>query len=420
MERVEPSILTTLPLSVKPAVATYRRLAMIAAALAFIVFAAVAGYRFLVPAQPIVSVTRGLLVQTIVASGRVHAPQRVDIGSRITGGVAAIPVREGQTVKAGDTLIVLDAAEAQAGVAQAQAAVLQARGRLRQLRDFNLPTAVQAERQAEVNLENARRQYDRNRQLNARGFMGQSQLDDARRAFDTAQSQRHSARLQVATNAPGGSDYALAQAALRQAEANLRGAQSREAYTLIRSPVDGTLIARDVERGDVVQPGKALMVLSPSGATQLVAQIDERNLASLKLGQHAVASADAYPDQRFAAELVYINPGIDAQRGSVEARFDVQPPPAYLRQDMTVSIDVEVARRQDAMVVPMEAVHYTSTAPWAWKYKDGRIWRQPLRLGVHDAGRAEVLGGLQPGDRLALGTGLHEGQHVRVATGKAQ
>ncbi len=59
----------------------------------------------------------------------------------------------------------------------------------------------------------------------------------------------------------------------------------------------------------MVQPGKVLMVLSPSGETQLVLQIDERNLAKLKLGQKALASADAYPAQRFAAELVYINPG---------------------------------------------------------------------------------------------------------------
>ena len=70
----------------------------------------------------------------------------------------------------------------------------------------------------------------------------------------------------------------------------------------------------------MVQPGKVLMVLSPAGETQLVLQIDERNLGRLKLGQRALASADAYPQERFAAELVYINPGVDAQRGTVEVQ----------------------------------------------------------------------------------------------------
>ncbi len=76
----------------------------------------------------------------------------------------------------------------------------------------------------------------------------------------------------------------------------------------IEAPVDGTLIARNVERGNVVQPGKALMVLSPAGATQLVVQIDEKNLNLLQIGQEALASADAYPGERFAARIVYMNP----------------------------------------------------------------------------------------------------------------
>ena len=107
----------------------------------------------------------------------------------------------------------------------------------------------------------------------------------------------------------------------------------------------------------MVQPGKVLMVLSPVGETQLVLQIDERNLARLKLGQQALASADAYPAERFAAELVYINPAVDPQRGTVEVKLRVPAPPAYLRQDMTVSVDIEVDRHADALALPANAVH---------------------------------------------------------------
>jgi hypothetical protein len=89
-----------------------------------------------------------------------------------------------------------------------------------------------------------------------------------------------------------------------------------------------------------VQPGKVLMVLSPKADMQLVLQIDEKNLHLLRLKQAAVASADAYPDQKFDAELVFINPRVDPLRGSVEVKLTVPKPPAYLQQDMTVSVDL--------------------------------------------------------------------------------
>ena len=156
------------------------------------------------------------------------------------------------------------------------------------------------------------------------------------------------AELQVFTASPGGSDYVMAETQLGQAQANLETAESRLGYATISAPRDGVLITRNVERGAVVQPGKALMVLAPAGETQLVLQIDERNLGKLALGQKALASADAYPDQRFAAVVSYINPGIDITRASVEVKLTVADPPDYLRQDMTVSVDIEVAAKDRA------------------------------------------------------------------------
>src|SRR6185437_16754598 len=91
------------------------------------------------------------------------------------------------------------------------------------------------------------------------------------------------------------------------------------------------------------------------GETQIDVRIDEKNLAQLAIGQRALASADAFPADRFTAVLFYINPGVDSLRGSVEMKLRVPDPPAYLRQDMTVSVDVEVARRAGALVVPPTA-----------------------------------------------------------------
>jgi HlyD family secretion protein len=359
---------------------------------------------------------RSDLVQTVVASGRIITPRRVSIGPVTTGRVARIPVNEGQSVKRSDILIALDDGDERAAVAQAQAAVAQAEAKIRQLRELGLPAAEQSLVQAEAQAVQARRQYERSLELKEKGFVSQSALDDAKRNLDVAESQLRAARLQVKTNSPAGSDFALAQTALAQARANLEVAQSRLDDTVIRAPVDGVLIGRAVEPGNVVQPGKELMALAPAGETQIVVQIDEKNLSQLKLGQKALGSADAFPRERLAAEVIYINPGIDAQRGSVEVKLRVANPPDYLRQDMTVSVDIAVARRADVVVVPADAVREAGGArPWVLAVNGRRAERRPVKLGLRGDGRVEIVEGVAPGDRLvpAANVGVKTGDRVR-------
>ena len=369
------------------------------------------------PRMPVYVVEQGDILQTVVASGRVETPLRVDVGAQITGRVALIPVAEGQSVSNGQLLIALEDSEARAAVAAARATVLQDQARLRQLRDAALPTAAHALRRAQATTQNARAQYERLQELKARNLSSQAELDTAKMNLDVAESDMHSAQLQVDTYGPTGSDYRLAETTLQQSLANLRAARARLDYTRITAPMDGTLIARDVERGDVVQPGKSLMVISPSGPTQLVVQIDERNLALLHVGQRALASADAYPGRKFAASIVYINPGVDATRGSVEVKLGVPNAPAYLRQDMTVSVDVEVARHAHALILNADGVHdSTTSAPWVTRVVHGRTQRQLVTLGARGTGRVEILKGLQAGDQVlpAAKTSLPDGARVRV------
>ena len=369
------------------------------------------------PSVEVTRVVRRDVVQSIVASGRVETPYRVDIGSQVVGTVAQVPVAEGERVKAGQVLIVLDSREAEALAKQAEVAVAQAQARLRQLRELQLPVASHSLRQAQVNLENARATQERNRRLYESGFIGKSALDESQRALDVAQTQVDSARKQVETARPKGSDYAMAATALAQAQASLQAARARLAYATIAAPRDGILIARDVEVGDVVQPGKSLMVLSPEGETQIVVQIDERNLGRLKVGQPALASADAYPNERFRAEVVYINPGVDPQRGTVEVKLRVPDPPAYVRQDMTVSVDVEIDRHADALAVPADSVRDLGGAkPWVLKVDGSRTRRQDVALGLRGEGWVEVRSGLKGGDLVvpAADTSVKPGQRVRT------
>lgn len=340
-------------------------------------------------------------VQTVVASGRVQAPYRVDLGAQVTGTVVKVPVQEGQQVRAGDLLIELRGEEARALERQAALAVEQARARLRQLRELQAPVAEQTLRQARATLDNARSQHQRNRELFDQGFIGEAALEDSRKALELAAAQADSARKQLETALPKGSDYAIAEAALAQAEAAQDAAGARRGYNLIRAPRDGVLIARNVEVGDVVQAGKTLMTLSPQGDTQLVVDIDEKNLRLLALGQAALASADAYPLQRFEARLSYINPGVNAQTGAIMVKLDVPRPPPELRQDMTVSVDIEVARRAGALVIPLALVQdANSPHPWVLRVEDGRALRRELKLGLRSGGLAEVTQGLAAGDSV--------------------
>jgi len=351
------------------------------------------------PSVEVARVERRDVVQSVVATGRVATPYRTEIGSQIVGTVIEVAVEEGETVKAGQTLVRLEANEARAGVKQAEVAVAQAEARLRQLRELQLPVADQALRQADANLTNAQVQFDRNKRLYESGFVGKSVLDDAQRTLDVARTQVEQARKQLETAQPTGSDYAMAVTALEQARASLLVARARLDYTTIAAPRDGTLISRSVERGDTVQPGKVLLVLAPAGETQIVLQIDERNLGRLKLAQQALASADAYPGQRFPARLCYINPGVDPQRATVEVKLCVANPPAYLTQDMTVSADIEVDRHANSLSLRADAVHdMTGQAPWVLVVRHGAAHRQAVKLGLRGEGAVEVLNGLAEGD----------------------
>jgi HlyD family secretion protein len=393
-------------------------IAIVVAVLAIAVYFSV--QKFLGPKLAVHSVEVQDVVQTVVASGHVETPLRVDIASQITGTVASIPVIEGQTVKARQLLIALEDSEAKALVAQARATVTQAEARLRQIRDLGLPSARQALEQAKINRANVAKQTARTAELQAKGFVGQSVLDDAQKNLAIADSQVRTAQLQVDSNAQRGGDYLVADAALQQAKASYEVAVARLDYTTIKAPADGILIARNVERGDVVQPGKVLMVLSPGGQVQLVAQIDERNLANLRLGEKAIVAADAFPDSKFAAEVAYINPAVDALRGSVEIKLNVPAPPSHLRQDMTVSVDIEVARRLRTLVLPTDAVHNGAGAePWVMLITDGHANRQPVKLGLRGGGKVEILSGIQAGDQVlaSVTERIADGARVRVLQG---
>lgn len=357
------------------------------------------------------------LVQSVVATATVQTRHRATVGVQLAGTVVAVTVMEGDRIQPGQLLLRLDDRELQAAAKAAELAVQQARLRWQSWREVQAPVAREAELQAQANLVQARAQLERQQALVEQGFIGQSALDESWRAFRVAQSQASSARVQSQAHAPEGLEQSLAHSGLKLAQANWAAARARLSTTEVRASFAGHVVSRHVEPGDTVQPGKTLLVLAPDGVTELVAQIDERNLSLLRVGQPAVASADAYPQQQFGAVVSRIAPGVDAQRGAVQVNLTVATPPAYLRQDMTISIEIEVLHKPAALTLSLEAVHdIESSQPWVWSLdQQDRVQRTPVTLGVRAGSRVEVLSGLTVGARvMETAVELKAGQRIRA------
>jgi HlyD family secretion protein len=352
------------------------------------------------PILQVESIERRDFVQTIVASGHVESPHRVEIGVQLTGTVKKIPVKEGQSVQAQQVLIELESSELIAALKQAELSVTQAENKIRQLKEIQAPVLEQAYQQALVTQSTTLNSLNRTQDLFSKGFTGQAALDEAKRIALIAESQVQSYRAQLAGVQEGGSDFVSALTNLSQSHANVDLAKARLRYAQVNAPLAGTLISRNVEAGDVVQPGKVLMVLSPTGSTELVAQIDEKHLSQLKVGQVATVSADAYSTQTFPATVAFINPGVDVQRGSVTVKLNIPDIPTYLQQDMTVSLNIETAKRSQAILVSLEAVHDIDKSPWVLLVHDGKTQRKVIRLGLRGTGWCEVLSGLEAGDKV--------------------
>jgi HlyD family secretion protein len=370
---------------------------------------------------PIVRTTvtvRKDLEQHVVASGRVWVPTRVQVSAQVSGLVVAVGAIEGQHVKAGDLLVQIDDAEARASVAQAKAAVEQANARVEQLRRVGAIVATEGLRQAETNLERAQADLDRTSRLAASGAVATTELDNARRAVDLARAQKNAAEAQQLSTAPMGADSRVALTALLQAQAQLTGANVRLSQTRITALQDGVVLSRTVEPGDVVQPARTLLVMAVDGDVQIVFQPDERNLANMQLGQKARASADAYPQLVLDGEVSYIAPSVDPQRGSVEVRLRVPGAPKTWKPDMTVSVDLMVAKKAGALTLATDAVRgMTTETPYVLVVQDGRIARKNVTLGIRGEGSIDIASGLEEGVEVVVqdGSVLQPGQRVRTA-----
>jgi HlyD family secretion protein len=355
------------------------------------------------------------MVQTIVTSGRVVQRRQSDLGALIAGTVAEVRVDDGDRVEADALLVRLADEDLLANLAEAEAAVSEAEARLARVQGVGRRMAEETLRQASIEAKQAETEFQRQKALAGTGAVSELSFERARRDRDQARSRRISATLEVAAAAPEGSDVAVAAAALSRAQARLTAAQVAVEQTRIRAPLPGVVLKRHVEPGEVVQPGEPLVTFAGDGPLQVRIQPDESNLALLRIGQPALVSSEAFPDQRLEASVSRIAPSVDPVRGTVEVDLDIVDE-SDLRPDMTMTVEIEVGRTSSALVVPSWAIRdLGSDKPWVLVAEEGEARRRDVELGLEGDDLVEVVSGLSETDPvLSPMLPIEEGDPVRL------
>ena len=268
----------------------------------------------------------------------------------------------GDQVRAGDVLALLRADDLQAECAR--------HARPGRAAESTRPQAQLAVQQTQRQWQQALRELERRRVLAAQQAITHEELEQAEQAEILARTAAEQAQLQARALQPGKGQEAVAQARVASAQALLDKAT-------IRAEFAGTVLTRNAEPGDLVQPGQTLFEIARDTDTEVLVALDEKNLEVLALGQTAQCVADAYPRQPFAAQVSQIAPSIDPQRGTVDVRLRVAEPPTFLRQDMTVSVNIQTGQQEQAVVVPNDALTSPdSLHPIVWVVEQDRAVRR--------------------------------------------
>jgi HlyD family secretion protein len=379
-----------------------RRLRWLLGSAIVLVAGALAWRQWQGPAVPVYRLEQRPLVHAVVATGRVVAPTRVEVGSEITAVVRERLVQEGDKVAVGTLLAVLQADDLAARVREAEAG-------LEQLERAARPQAETALREAEAQLAQAERELTRRRELFERQLIARASVEQAAQAEIVARAAAETARVRRARLALGEADEAV----LRE---RLAAAQAAFAKTEIRAAVAGTVLSRNAERGDIVQPGSVLFEMAADGPVEVLVPVDEKSFGTLALGQRARCVTDAYPDDVFEARVTLITPKVDPLRGTVDVRLSVDSAPSFLREDMTVSVNIETARRERALAVPNDAIRVASDGGSAvLVLRGGRTALVHVALGLRGLTMSEITeGALAAGDLVLASGAVSAGERVRA------
>lgn len=248
----------------------------------------------------------------VAAEGKVEAMPGfdVDVGtSELNGRIARILVKEGEPVRKGQTVAVLENEDLQAQVTQGEKELTVARARLVELesgaRKEEILQADARLKGATARLDEARNQYQRNLDLRRKQLISQASVDAAEAAFKAAQAEvdeaaQHKKLLQ---NGPKGETVQLYRDQVKLAEASLDYNRKRLDKTIIRSPIDGTVIERYLDEGEGVTPEIPILAIADLNRLWVNVEVDETDIGRVHLGDTAQVSSNGYPGQLFAGTV---------------------------------------------------------------------------------------------------------------------
>lgn len=388
-----------LTIIVKPRLPTTRRGRVLLLIVVLAVLAAIVAWSLRKPAAPPLAtspVVRGDIEQTVEATGVVDAYKLVSVGAQASGQIKSLKVQLGDTVKEGDLIAEIDATTQQNQVLNAQATLDQVKAQ----------RAVQQAGLREAELEFARQQQ----MLAAEAT--------SRAEFDTAEARLKTARAQIQSF----------DAQIKGRETELGTARANLAYTRITAPMDGTVVAVVAEEGRTVnanQTAPTIVMLARLDLVTVNAEVSEADVVKIKPGMPVYFTTLGEPDRKYHATLRQVNPApssIANESSSssssssssassavyYNALFDVENPDRSLRIDMTAQVSVLLKQAKDVLTIPAVALgakgrdgQYTVQVADA----DGMPSPRKVRVGINNGAMAEVLSGLQEGDKVVVGEG---------------
>jgi len=371
----------------------------------------------------------------LTASGYIVPRRRLDLAPKVGGRVAEIYFEKGDSVRKGQVLVRLEDQDVQAQLAQARANREGAEARLSELLAGSRPQEVERARaaldQAEANLRTTEINLNRVKQLNRSGVFSRQALDEAQNNYDSAAAQLKSARenYDLVRIGPRREQIDLARAQLREAEAAVHLWQTQLENMVVRAPIDGTILDRLVEKGEMVttmflgggrgaRPGLGGMANLKELEVEL--DINEADIPRVRLGQECTVSPDSYPDRKYKGKVREIAPEANRQKATIQVKVSILDPDQYLRPETNAKVNfLESARELSAesrILVPKNAVVTTPAGPSVFVFKDGKAACRPVKIGRELWGQAEVVSGLSGGERIIVKglEGIAEGERVTL------
>ncbi len=355
------------------------------------------------------TVERSTMVRSVVATGKVEPISKVEIKSKANGIIERLLVEVGDVVKTGDILAELDKEDLNARVREARANLQAAEAALAGSKAQLEKNKVEAEG---PDVEFARRAAQRADDLYEQKLMPQSELDQARSAYEQALNRQRAAQSQLVVSrakvTETDAQVAQARAALERSEEDLRN-------TTIRAPIAGMVLTRDVEVGSPVSSilnlganATLVMTLGDIGEVFVRGKVDESDVGRVRLDQPARISVETFKDRQFEGRVTLISP-MGTEKDNVttfEVRVSIENPGNELKANMTANAEIILEEHPDSLIVPEAALTYDADRQahvdlFDPSEKTGRR-RVPVKVGVSNGTRAQITDGLEEGAKVIL------------------